>query len=265
MDILSHTLTGVAVSTTLLPFSKSTLKGNGAIIFMGGIGALLPDFDVISLWSKFDGTIGKLFNLSTSGKDIYSSKLWYSHHGFLHSIFAGLLLTFIIALLISLKKRKINYRILFNSRQKIVMLSAFFIGFIFHLLEDMPTPASVWGGVRFFWPSLTYVGGTGQIWWWNNYDIFLIIFSVIIINSVVIIFLKRRKKAFVYLPALMFSMGLFLSINQIKSRSFDFGYTGYSSNYSEFELRSKEIQREILGVRLFKLMNGFDNKIPINF
>jgi hypothetical protein len=57
----------------------------------------------------------------------------------------------------------------------------------------MPTPASTWGGVNFFWPFKTYIGGTGHIWWWNNYDIFLIVVAVIIINLIMAIVQNYRK------------------------------------------------------------------------
>jgi hypothetical protein len=66
------------------------------VIGFSGLGGALPDFDAISLWSGFDKTFGKLFNLSNSGEVIYFSKFWYSHHGFLHSILASVILAFCI-------------------------------------------------------------------------------------------------------------------------------------------------------------------------
>lgn len=265
MDIISHTLTGVALSTTLLPFSRSKLKSKLAIVIAGGTGGLLPDIDAISLWSKFDGTIGMFLHLSYSGKEIYFSKLWYSHHGFLHSIAAGLLLTILIGLVISFRSGKISYKQIVSSQTKLLVLCSLLLGFVFHLLEDMLTPSSVWGGVRLFWPSSVYIGGTGQIWWWNNYDIFLIICSVLLINLMIVFLPIVKGKTWFYLPAVIFVLGFMLSVKQIKTRSVDFSYTGFTRQFTEYEKKSKEVQKEILGKRIYELMNGLDNKIPFNF
>lgn len=263
MDILSHTLTGIAVSTALLPISNTGLKGKIAIICAGGLGGIFPDLDVISLWSKFDVTIGKLFNLSHTGKEIYSAKFWYSHHAFLHSVAAGLLLTLLIGMLI-LKVKKITYKELFTTKRYFIFLLVFITGFIFHLLQDMPTPSSTWNGVRFFWPIATYTGGTGKIWWWNNYDIFLIIVSVIFINFFVLILIKKKQKL-IFIPVIIFGLGLIFSMYQVNTRAFDFNYNGNCPDYSLYEQKSKELQEEILGKKLYKFMKNLDNKLPFYF
>ncbi len=59
MDILSHSLSGVALSTVLLPFSKFGTKGKTFMLLAGASGGFLPDFDAISLWTGFDLTIGR--------------------------------------------------------------------------------------------------------------------------------------------------------------------------------------------------------------
>lgn len=265
MDILSHTLTGVAVSTAIIPFCKSGIKGKAGIVGLGGFGGLLPDFDVISLWSKFDGTIGRLFNLQLSGKEIYFSKLWYSHHGFLHSIFAAILLAIIIGFVMFFITKKQGIDSFLHSRTIRLTLLAFFLGFFFHLLEDMPTPASVWGGVRLWFPSMVYLGGSGKIWWWNNYDIFLIIVTVITINIIIFSFPVIRRKINPFIPTLIFLAGFTFALAQINSRSVDFSYSGHTKNYYDFEIKSKQIQREILGEKLYTLMVKIDNRIPLNF
>ena len=147
----------------------------------------MPDIDAISLWSGFDSTFGYLFGLDASGREIYSGKFWFSHHNFFHSIAAGLMFSGLIFLLlhyIANRKSKIMKTMKENLAPNFLYIITFFSGFIVHLLEDMPTPASAWGGVNLFWPFDGFVGGFGCIWWWNNYDIFLIILSAIIANSV---------------------------------------------------------------------------------
>ncbi|MBC7485616.1 MAG: metal-dependent hydrolase [Cytophagaceae bacterium] len=94
MDIITHGLSGVAVGKVAASFTGKGVKNKMTIVLLSGLAAILPDFDALSLWSKFDATIGKLFNLQHSGKGIYFSKFWYSHHGFLHSLVAASLATF---------------------------------------------------------------------------------------------------------------------------------------------------------------------------
>ncbi len=98
MDIISHTLTGMAVATVLATIADGSVKDKGLMVLVGGFAGALPDFDVISLWSKFDATIGSWLHLQHSGKDIYFSKLWYSHRGGFHSLLAPvvLILAFIV-------------------------------------------------------------------------------------------------------------------------------------------------------------------------
>ncbi len=266
MDIISHTLTGVAVGTVFATISNGSFKKKGLIILSGGLGGALPDFDAISLWSKFDGTIGAFFNLQHSGKDIYFGKFWYSHHAAMHSILAPLVLILFSILLSFLIKRKLK----FNAFQQHIgslkfSLLAFFFGFLFHLFEDMPTPASVWGGVNLFFPSTSYVGGFGNIWWWNNYDLVLIIFSVIVVNLILNALPKRLYGFKVKSSIAVFGIGLLGFIYQIKTRPIDFSYTGHTNKFEEFEKQSKLIQKEILGDQLFEFMNEVDNRIPLNF
>lgn len=269
MDILTHALSGIAVGTVVASFSDKSFRKKSGLITIAGFGGIFPDFDAISLWSKFDSTFGKLFGLDNFGKVIYFSKFWYSHHGFLHSIFASLLIAIVFAFLLYLIKSKLK-NLSFNSliqnvKSHKIYLISFILGFVIHLIEDMPTPACVWGGVNFFWPLKTYIGGTGDIWWWNNYDIFLIVTGVIVLNGLInaakkIIRIDTRK-----LTTAVFILGVAFSLFQIKTRDFEFNYLGHTTRYEEFENKSKEIQKQILGNKLFDLMVKFDNKIPINF
>ena len=269
MDILTHTLSGVAIGTVISSFSKNGLKEKISIIGLGGFGSLLPDCDAISLWSGFDKTFGRLFSLEHTGREIYASKFWYSHHGFFHSIAAGLLIGLIIGLVIYLfssRFKNIHFKNLINFyKNQLLVLLSFVSGYIIHLLEDMPTPASVWGGVNFFGPFDIYTGGTGEIWWWNNYDIFLIVLSVVLLNFLVLIFKRFIKIDTKILTLAFFILGLSFSIIQIKSREISFNYVGDTPKFQYYEAKSKEIQQQLLGKNIYNIMVKFDNKVKLNF
>ena len=134
-----------------------------------------------------------------------------------------------------------------------------------HLLEDMPTPASVWGGVNLFFPSSSYVGGFGNIWWWNNYDLVLIIVAVILLNLLVSLGPKAYRRLKSKASVAIFTLGFLLSIYQINTRSVNFAYTGFTNDYNKMEQQSKDIQKNILGEKLYNIMESIDNKIPLYF
>lgn len=266
MDIISHTLTGIATGTVAATISNSSWKDKGLIILAGGFGGALPDLDAISLWSKFDSTIGAFFGLTHSGKEIYFGKFWYSHHAALHSLFAPIFLFFLATIIVGLINREFKgLKILERFKKNRFLSITFFFGFLCHLLEDMPTPASVWGGVNLLFPSSNYVGGFGNIWWWNNYDLFLIISFVIVINLLIIAIPRHYFRIKVRCSLSVYIIGVILFFVQIKSRPVDFSYNGHTTNYDRYESQSKKIQREILGEKLFQIMTDIDNKIPLNF
>lgn len=269
MDILTHTLSGVAVGTVAASFSKAGFTNKLKIVIFSGFAGALPDFDAISLWSGFDSTIGAFFNLPDSGRDIYSAKLWYSHHAFMHSVFAGILFAGLIGLLgylIDSKFMKLRPKGFVHSikRQKLVLI-AFLFAFVLHLLEDMPTPSSTWGGVNFFWPSGNYIGGSGDIWWWNNYDIFLIVVTVLFVNLTLPLFKKLIPIKISKLTVIVFLFGFTLAFIQIKTRNYNFAYSGYTKNYQKMEAKSKELQKKILGDKVYRLMEKFDNQLKFYF
>ncbi len=266
MDLLSHILSGLAISTVIVSFSKVSKKHKAVILFSGALGGGFPDFDVLSHWSQFDTTFGKFFELDMPGFQIYHSKRWYSHHAFLHSLTAAALIAGLIGCVIYLFKRKEKTfkQSFYDSRY--IML-AFFLGFCVHLLEDMPTPTYAWGGVNFFWPSGVYFGGTGEIWWWNNYDLFLIILSVILINALVLIVRSYVKFNARIISTLILFSGVSLYLYQIKTRPFDFNYqkAEHGKVFWEYEQKSKAIQKDILGERLYGIMVEFDKHVPLWF
>lgn len=269
MDILIHTLSGIAIGTVVSSFSNAGFKNKCSIIFFSGFAGALPDLDAISLWSKFDSTIGKFFNLAHSGHDIYFAKFWYSHHAFMHSAFAAIFLSGILGLIryfLGSRFKNMTFIGLVDSIRKNKLLHiGFVLGFLIHLIEDMPTPGSTWGGVNFFWPSKSYIGGTGDIWWWNNYDVFLIIVCVILVN-LLLSFINQFVRFDLKKSTLsVFLIGFIFSVFQIKTRTFDFAYRGYAKHYEAYEAKSKEIQRHILGDNLYDFMVRFDNKLTFYF
>jgi inner membrane protein len=267
MDIITHTLSGIAISTVVASLSKKGIWKKGVIVFCGGIGGTLPDIDAMSLWSRFDSTIGAFFHLPHPGRDIYFSNYWYSHHNFAHSLVGGLIITSCLLVFFSLPVMafsKKNNRNVFKHAG--IYWIAMMLGYVMHLLGDLPTPSHTWAGIKLFWPLPMAVGGTGRIWWWNNYDIFIIIGGCCAINLGMIILYHLLKKQFIrYLP-LFICMGSFIAIvHQNDQRNVNFAYTGYTKRYDEYERKSLEIQQKILGEKLYGIMRNVDRKLTIPF
>lgn len=266
MDILTHALSGVAVATVVANYNKTSALRKAKILLVGAVGGALPDIDAISMWSKFDHTFGTLFNLPHSGRVIYGSKFWYSHHAFFHSLIGSLILAIIFFLILFLiKRRKKSPTLAAFCKKDSVFFIAFLLGYWAHLAGDLPTPSSVWGGIGFLWPSPEYIGGYGKIWWWNNYDIFLLIVCCIVINLVVPAVSKYiRSKSRVFTLSVA-TVTLLLILVQINTRHYDYSYTGHSSDYAKMEQKSKEEQKRILGKKIYYYMDKFDKKLKINF
>lgn len=264
MDILTHTLSGVAVGSCLALYAKGNRKKTMGILFFSGLGGALPDMDAISLWSRFDSTIGRLFQLSHPGKDIYSEKFWYSHHGFMHSLLAAISIAIVIGIALFLisrirQKKKISF--LQSVKNNRLLLCGFMGGFIIHLLEDMVTPGGSWGGVRLFFPFETYIGGTGDIWWWNNYDVFLIVLTVLVANLILLLFSYFKKASFGKAGIIIFAIGFIAATIQIKTRDYNFN----GKPFQACEDKSKAIQQKLLGKTLYNTMADFDHWLIIYF
>lgn len=266
MDILSHTFSGMAIGTVAMQFCKGGFREKATVLFFSTLGGFIPDLDAISYWSGFDSTIGSFFNLSQSGSQIYHSKVWYAHHAFNHSLLAASLYSIIIYSIFILTNR--TQKSIDVLRIKAPIILGFFCGFMIHVFEDMPTPEFAWGGVALFFPSINYTGGTGYIWWWNNYDLFLIIISVVFINLLISLIGKYIKRNTRNVCMLVFTLGISAYLFQMNTRPFDFQYKGFVEHgnvWSTYEKQSKNIQKEILGDYLFKIMTDFDNLLPFCF
>ena len=268
MDILTHALSGTAIATCAATYVNAGSFRKIKIIFIGTIGGIFPDIDAISMWSRFDATLGHLFDLSHTGRVIYGSKFWYSHHAFFHSIMASVLFGILLVLSIFLlQKISSNKKISLSAFAKnhLIYLVVFVLGVWAHLVGDLPTPSSVWGGIGLFWPSTDYIGGSGKIWWWNNYDIFLLIVGSIIINlTVPAISKKIREKSGIFTTTILAITLAFILI-QVNSRQFDYAYKGSTSKYAEMELNSKKEQQRILGKYLYHYMERFDSLLKFYF
>lgn len=269
MDILTHTLTGVAAGTVAAAFARNSAREKAGILLLGALGGALPDLDAISLWTHFDSTIGAIFNLSRTGHEIYFSKLWYGHHGFMHSLAAAFLFTLIIGLALhALRHIPGRAEQLHFSKSLAVYrrhLAGFSAGYILALLQDMPTPSGVWGGIHFLWPAGFYTGGTGTIWWWNNYDLFLIVVIVVLLNLLLLLRPQRGKLKTPYFSAAIMLAGAALFLLQIHSREINFNYREYRPNPVNLEQKSLQIQREILGEELYQTLRYWDKKLPLHF
>lgn len=265
MDIFTHTLSGVATGTVAATFSHDSRIKRLLLVFICTVGGFFPDIDAISLWSQFDITFGKLFALTQTGKEIYGGTLWYSHHAFFHSLFGACTFTMLLALCLYIYKQLFHWkRPQWRQSHSILLpVTGFFFAYLIHLVEDMVTPASVWGGVALMWPSSTYYGGTGSIWWWNNYDITLIICAVIIINTLLLLFMRSYvAQGFSVIVAII---AVALITIQVTSRTFDFSYSGNATKYQHYENESKKIQQVILGEKLYSIMRTIDRIIPFYF
>jgi len=269
MDILTHTLSGVAAGTAVAACSgKRGNSGSPAVVLMGGLGGFFPDLDAISLWKGFDRFFGAVHGLNVSGREIYFGKWTFSHHGAMHSVAAGAVLAALI-FFAGVILRYIFVRVKGEGslfRPVIPSVLAFFFGYIMHLLGDLPTPGYVWGGIRLWWPADLYVGGTDQIWWWNNYDIFIAVCSAVVINlSILFLCRRRRHLYFRFIPAVVVALMIVVSAVMINNRENIYKYKSFRKEFAGFEADSREEQKRILGSRLYKVMAGFDEMLPFNF
>ena len=266
MDILSHTFSGLAIGATAMHFSNKGTKHKFSIIFVSGIAAFFPDLDVFSHWSGFDSTFGEWFDLKESGVNIYHQKRWYSHHGLFHSLLMAVIFSVFCALISIFFKGWKTWKTSLIGRAPFYW--GVFSAYLVHLFEDMPTPDFVWGGVAFMFPSVDYWGGNGQIWWWNNYDLFLIIFLIFLLVLILALLGKLLRKSMKWIALFFLLTAIGVYLYQINHRGYDFNYTGFSGHHAKWyenEVKSKAIQKEILGEDLYKLMLKFDNSIPIWF
>lgn len=267
MDILSHTFSGLAIGTVAAQFTKVGKKHQLQTILFCGLAAFLPDLDVISAWCGFDDSIGQIFSLNERGVEIYHKKHWYSHHALFHSLLMSLVFT--VSVVAFQFKRIIKSCGGMQSLLQLTLLAgSVLLSYHAHLWEDMITPFFTWGGVAYLFPSEAYWGGKGYVWWWNNYDLFLIIFSAFVAGTLILFLSWRLKRALKLLALGVLMLAITLFGYQVLQRDFDFQYYGFKGHHvvwTEYETKSKMIQKEILGEKLYNLMEWIDNALPIWF
>jgi hypothetical protein len=268
MDILTHTVTGLAIGSlvvNLLP-SHQPVKRNLSILLFGMLGGAFPDIDAISLWSGFDAHFGKWF--AHSGKEIYSGHWWYSHHGFFHSVVAavltGLLLSWLIYAVRRIFRREKTFYNFWKTYHRPIFYTFLFAAFA-HLLCDCVTPASTWGGVRMWAPLPVYTGGWGDVWWWNNYDIFLIVTACFFVNLVWMGVCAWSKRQSGTIPVLFAVATIVFMSVQMHDRQTDYAYEGAATNYQQLEEASKKEQQRILAPAIYQRMEQLDRWLPFNF
>ncbi len=261
VDLLTHIFSGAAASTIIAAGAARPARRLG-VVAAGAFGGAVPDADAVSLWSGFDATLGHLFSLGHTGREIYGGHLWYSHHGFFHSA-AGAALMAVAFGLVSYLAVCNRHTLVEWFRMNLLVAAAFVVGYLAHLAGDLPTPAASWGGIRLMWPSHAYVGGTGAVWWWNNYDVFLLAASCAILCTLLLFIpnpIARRR-----MVGIVTTIALIAVVIQVGTRRCNYAYRGSAPDYAAMEQLSKEEQRRILGPELYRRMERLDGMIPINF
>ena len=260
MDILSHTITGIAVGAGVGNFVKPPAS-RGVFILICALGGAFPDIDAISLWSKFDSTLGSWLHLTHTGEQIYCGKFWYSHHGFFHSLLAmalfGSLFCWIPFLKNKIAKKKVVLKV------HTMWALTFFLAGTFHLLEDMPTPDNIWGGVRLFFPFEVYIGGWNYIWWWNNYDLFLIILLTATL-AIILLYIPHSFRFKKITTSGILCIGIGMYCFQVHQRPV-FIFDSTSSQYPKNEANSLLVQQSLLPPYLYQTMKKLDEHLPLYF
>lgn len=263
MDLITHTLSGVAVAGVVSNMSGIKLKESSVLVIGGALGAALPDVDAISLWSGFDATFGRWFELPVNGRTIYSGNYWYSHHAFFHSLLASVLFSLCFVLVFYLFHRFVRKQIKVERNRLLRLGITFLLAYNVHLFQDMLTPSGSWGGIAYWWPGANYVGGYGYIWWWNNYDLFLIVVGVVVVNCLIKLLVNNRRQA-TMLVTFILASALLLFAYQIHQREMNYNYKGPVA-YQKLEQQSVEEQQRLIGDELVKWMQGVDQLIPLAF
>ena len=150
MDLFSHAASGVCLGV-----AAGLLRGktDSRTTLLLTLGTVAPDIDGLTV----------LFDHGT-----YYAQHWYSHHGALHSPVAAL------AAFVGFQALS---RLIFRPRRAFPAgRLAFLVGWLLHLIEDLPSPPEPWGGLPLLWPFRdTRYGGWAHIWWLNEYLLFVLV------------------------------------------------------------------------------------------
>lgn len=193
MHLTTHICAGTCIgSLTALHVKGLGHKSKGIVVLLFMIGSALPDIDAISV----------LFS-----HKIFYANHWFSHRGAMHSVFGLIISSALVAVCYAIA---IHQKSQLNSLQRFWMaFTLIFIGGGLHLLSDLPTPSTPWGGLMLFWPfSSVRVGGFGNIWWVNEY--LMLLFSTAAFVCLVSIYvLEKDSRAIKSCKAIVMITNLF--------------------------------------------------------
>ncbi|MFH1469440.1 MAG: metal-dependent hydrolase [Pseudomonadota bacterium] len=265
MDILTHVVAGALGGAAVgLGLRGGRARVLSALVF-GAVGGALPDLDAITRYPGFDGGLGHLLHLAP-GREIYAGALWYSHHHFTHSLVAAGGATALSAGLLGLDRVGRGPGMEGERDAAIWALPLCLLaGFLLHLVGDLPTPASVWGGIQLFWPSARMVGGWGWTWWFHNYDVFLV--QCAGLGGVLLASLVPRHRPILarLLPMSVLALALAASTALLASREHDYAYRGHAPDYQALEDASLEQQRRSLPASWYAAMRALSEYLPVPF
>lgn len=194
MHLNTHICAGACVGSLMALHIKGLpQKSKGIVILLFMIGSALPDIDAVSV----------LFY----HKVFYASH-WFSHRGAMHSICGLIILS---ALVTGCYNIAIRQQIICHFLQRFWMPFFFIvIGGGLHILADLPTPSTPWGGLLLFWPfSTVRIGGYGNIWWVNEYLMLLFAIAAFIC-LVTIYFIGKDSRATKSCKAIVMITNLFV-------------------------------------------------------
>lgn len=244
MDILTHTLAGAAAGAGLcLLLRPGRCIWPGALV--GALGGFLPDLDVLSRAPGFDTTLGAWLDLPP-GTEIYTGTRWYSHHHLTHSLLAALAAGGLALI------------VLWRRREHRLLAGALSLGWLAHLLLDLPTPPGPWGGVQLLWPHPAMVGGLGWCWWFNNYDLLLLLAGALVALLGLGALRGRPLRARIGATSIIAGV-LLLGSLQLHRRQVDYA-TGV---YADLDQASLQEQERLLGAGPARLLRQVDQATPL--
>ncbi len=265
MDIFTHVLAGAVTGGCAALMIRGAPAQLGAALSWGALGGFLPDIDAASRVPGFDESVGRLFGLPP-GSEVYAGSAWYSHHHFTHSLLAGLGAALLLAGLLGLERLLAGPGHEGRRNIRIGMAPAALLGgFVMHLVGDLVTPGSVWGGIQLLWPLETMVGGWGWAWWFNNYDLFLLQLAGLLGLGLVSLVPRSSPWLARLLPAGLLALLLTASFLLLQLRQQDYAYRGHARDYQALEAASLMDQRRILPPELVQLMIQLDEAMPLPF
>ena len=265
MDIFTHVVAGGLAGGCVALMIRGATARVAAACSWGALGGFLPDIDAATRVPGFDASIGRWLQLQP-GELIYAGGEWYSHHHFTHSLVAALGAALVVAGLLGLERAVLGAG--YDRARTVRVLvapSALLAGYLLHLVGDLVTPASVWGGVQLLWPLDTMVGGWGWAWWFNNYDLFLVQLAGLAGLGLVSLVPRTRPVLARALPASLLALVLLVCSALLQLREHDYAYRGHAPDYWALEEASLDEQRLILPPELYELMIGFDAAMPLPF